>query len=38
MQIDEANISATTKMPGEGEKWFKTTLVKEIDFITFLKK
>jgi hypothetical protein len=38
MQIDEASISTTTKMPGEGEKWFKTTSVKEIDFRPFLKK
>ena len=38
MQIDEASIEATTEIPGEGEKWLKTTSVKEIYFKPFLKK
>jgi hypothetical protein len=38
MKIDEASIETTTEMSGEGEKWFKTTSVKEIDFRPFLKK
>jgi hypothetical protein len=38
MQIDEASISTTTEIPGEGEKWFNTTSIKEIDFRSFLKK
>jgi hypothetical protein len=38
MQIDEVSIETTTKIPGEGEKWFKTTSVKEINFRPFLKK
>jgi hypothetical protein len=38
MKIDEASISTATEMPVEGEKWFKTTSIKEIDFRPFLKK
>jgi len=38
MQIDESSVVATTNMPGEGESCFKTTSIKEIDFISFLKE
>jgi hypothetical protein len=38
MQIDEASVAAATKMPGEGERWFKTTSIKEVDFRSFLKE
>jgi hypothetical protein len=38
MQIDESNVAAATKMPDEGERWFKTTSIKEIDFRSFLKE
>jgi hypothetical protein len=37
MQIDEAIIAAATEMSGEGEKWFKTTTTKNIEFIPYLK-
>jgi hypothetical protein len=37
MQIDEANISATIEMPGEGERWFKTTITRNLEFIPYLK-
>ena len=38
MKIDEANVGAATKMPGEGERWFKTTSMKEVNFKFFLKE
>jgi hypothetical protein len=38
MQIDEAHREIATEIHGEGEKCFKTTSVKEIDFRPFLKK
>jgi hypothetical protein len=37
MQIDEASIVAATEMPGEGERWFKTTAIKDIEFRSYLK-
>jgi hypothetical protein len=37
MQIDEANIATATKMPGEGERWFKITITKNLEFIPYLK-
>jgi hypothetical protein len=37
MQIDEASVVATTEMPGEGERWFKTTSIKDIEFRSYLK-
>jgi hypothetical protein len=38
MQIDEASVVASTEMPGAGERWFKTTSTKEVDFRFFLKE
>jgi hypothetical protein len=37
MQIDEASVAATTKMPRQGERWFKTTVTKDIEFRSYLK-
>jgi len=37
MQIDEASIAASTGMPGEGQKWFKTTVTKNLEFRPYLK-
>jgi hypothetical protein len=37
MQIDEASVAATTEMPGQGERWFKTTVTKDIEFKSYLK-
>ena len=37
MQIDEASISAKTEIPGEGERWFKTIAIKDIEFGSYLK-
>jgi hypothetical protein len=37
MQIDEASVAAATEMPGQGERWFKTTITKDIEFRSYLK-
>jgi hypothetical protein len=37
MKIDEASVAATNEMPGEGERWFKTTAIKDIEFRSYLK-
>jgi hypothetical protein len=37
MKIDEASVSTATEIPGEGERWFKTTSIKDIEFISYLK-
>ena len=37
MQIDEASVTVATEMPGEGERWFKTTAIKDIEFRSYLK-
>jgi hypothetical protein len=37
MQIDEASVAATTEMPRQGERWFKTTVTKDIEFRSYLK-
>jgi hypothetical protein len=37
MQVDEAIIAATTELPGTGERWFKTTITKDIEFRSYLK-
>ena len=37
MQIDEASIASATGMPREGERWFKTTVTKNLEFRPYLK-
>ena len=37
MQIDEASVSRDTEMPGEGARWFKTTITKNLEFRSYLK-
>jgi hypothetical protein len=37
MQIDEASVKTSTKMPRQGERWFKTTITKDIEFKSYLK-
>jgi hypothetical protein len=37
MQIDEASVAAQTKIHGQGEIWFKTTVTKDIEFRSYLK-
>jgi hypothetical protein len=32
MKIDEASVVASIEMSGAGERWFKTTSTKEVDF------
>jgi hypothetical protein len=36
-EIDEALIVEVTKLPMTGEKWFKTTVIKNVEFRTYLK-
>ena len=35
--IDEALIIEVTEIPSTGEKWFKTTIPKEVEFRSYLK-
>ena len=35
--IDEALISEVTELPCTGEKWFKTTIPKDVEFRSYLK-
>ena len=35
--IDETLITEVTKLPGTGEKWFKTTIPKDVEFRSYLK-
>ena len=35
--IDEALIVEVTELPSTGEKWFKTTIPKEVEFRSYLK-
>ena len=35
--IDEALIIEVTELPSIGEKWFKTTIPKEVEFRSYLK-
>ena len=35
--IDETLITELTELPGTGEKWFKTTIPKDVDFRSYLK-
>jgi hypothetical protein len=36
-EIDEALIAEVTELPMTGEKWFKTTVIKNVEFKTYLK-
>jgi hypothetical protein len=36
-EIDEALIAEVTELPMTGEKWFKTTVIKNVEFMTYLK-
>jgi hypothetical protein len=36
-KIDEALIAEVTELPTIGEKWFKTTVIKNFEFRTYLK-
>ena len=35
--IDEALITEVTELPSIGDKWFKTTIPKEVEFRSYLK-
>ena len=35
--VDEILIVEVTELPRTGEKWFKTTITKNVDFISYLK-
>ena len=35
--IDEALIAEVTELPSIGEKWFKTTILEEVEFRSYLK-
>jgi len=37
MQIDEESIVITNDMPVEGDMWFNTTAIKDIEFRSYLK-
>jgi hypothetical protein len=36
-KIDEALIAEVTELTTTGEKWFKTTIIKNVEFRTYLK-
>ena len=36
-KIDEALIAEVTELPTTGEKWFKTTVIKNVEFKSYLK-
>jgi hypothetical protein len=36
-KIDESLIAEVTELPTTGEKWFKTTVIKNVEFRTYLK-
>jgi hypothetical protein len=36
-EIDEALIAEVTELPRTGEKWFKTTVTKNVEFRSYLK-
>ena len=36
-KIDESLIVEVTEIPTTGEKWFKTTVIKNVEFRTYLK-
>ena len=35
--MDETLIAEVTKLPRTGEKWFKTTITKYVEFKSYLK-
>ena len=35
-QVDEALIAEVTELPSTGEKWFKTTITKDVEFRSYL--
>ena len=37
LQVNEAIVAATTKIPRTGEGWFKSTITKDIEFKSYLK-
>jgi hypothetical protein len=37
VQVNEAIVAATTEMPRTGERWFKSTTTKDIEFRSYLK-
>ena len=36
-QVDEALIAEVTELPRAREKWFKTTITKDVEFRSYLK-
>ena len=36
-QVDEALIAKVAELPRTGEKWFKTTIMKDVEFRSYLK-
>ena len=36
-QVDEALIAEVVELPRTGEKWFKTTIMKDVEFMSYLK-
>jgi hypothetical protein len=36
-EVDEALIAEVTELPRNGEKWFKTTVTKNVEFMSYLK-
>ena len=38
IKVDEAVIAAATRLPRTGQKWFKTTAPKNLDFRVYLKE
>jgi hypothetical protein len=37
VQVDEAIVAVVTEMPRTGERWFKSTTIKDIEFRSYLK-
>jgi hypothetical protein len=37
LQVNEAIVVAATKIPRIGERWFKSTITKDIEFRSYLK-
>ena len=36
-QVDEALIAEVAELPRAGKKWFKTTIMKDVEFRSYLK-
>ena len=36
LMVDETLIEEVTELPRNGEKWFKTTITKDVEFISYL--